>query len=191
MTVTSAIGTQSVSVSSTLGLATGERTITSGKNSASLIVKGRDAYFRASGPAGVALLHLPPTYVAGPTDAWSPISTGDAGFRVAVAETTLAGVLRSELSFVGPTRIGTKTVVLAQRVTPISGQIRIPGSGQTQLAVLDVTDTARPLPLELNSSSRSFNETVIFGSWGVATAVEAPAPTTSSAKKNSRTGSVR
>jgi hypothetical protein len=190
MTVTSAIGTQSMSVSSTLGLTTGERTITSGKNSASLIVTVRAAYFRANGPAGMALLDLPPTYLAARADGWSPIPTGDAGFRAALAETTLADVLRSEVSFVGPTRIGTETVVLAQRVTPISGQIRIPGRSQTQFAVLDVTDTPRPLPLELNTSSPSFSETVIFGSWGVATAVEAPAPTTSSAKTNSHTGSV-
>jgi hypothetical protein len=189
MTVTSAIGTQSVSVSSALGLTTGERTITSGKNSVSLVVTGRAAYVRASGPAGLALLDLPSTDVTGPTDGWSSIPSDDAGFKLALADTTLAGALRSELSFVGPTRVGPKTVVLAHRVTPISGQIRIPGRRQTQFAVLDVTDAPRPLPLELNSSSPSFSETVIFGSWGVATSIEAPTPTTSSAKKNSDTGS--
>jgi hypothetical protein len=180
-----------MSASATLGPTTGEQTINSGKNSASLVVTSRAAYFRANGPAGMALLHLPSSYVAEPADGWSPIPVGDPGFTVALDETTLAGLVRSELSFVGPTQVGSKTVVLNQPVTPITGRIRIPGTTKTQLAVLDVTDAPRPLPLELNSSGPSFSETVIFANWGVATTIEAPAGPTSSGKADSPTGSVR
>jgi hypothetical protein len=191
MMVSSAVGAQSVSVTATLGVSVGQEAIASGKNSASLVVTARAAYFRANGAAAMTLLHLPSSYVAGPANGWSPISSTDAGYRVALGETTLAGVLRTELSFVGPTKVGSRTVVLAQRVTPITGRIRIPGTNETQAAVLDVTDTSRPLPLELNSSGPSFSETITFGSWGVAAAIEAPTGTTSSAKTGSHTGSAR
>ena len=41
-------------------------------------------------------------------------------------------------------------------------------------ATLDVTRTARPLPLELNATSAATSETVIFSHWGDPVTITAP-----------------
>jgi len=173
----SAVSSQSILISADIGNSEGQQTATVGKASATVLVTGRIAFIRAGSPSAVAVFRLPSGFVGSTPDRWTSVSSPSAGFSAAARDVTLSSVLATELAFTGTLNQGVSTTVLGQRVTPISGELLIPGTERRVKAVLDLSTSARPLPLELNASTREFSETLIFSNWGKAASIVAPTPT--------------
>jgi hypothetical protein len=105
---------------------------------------------------------------------WVSLTPSDPSYGAVVRGVTLSSALSELLDWPNQLAVGSPTTVDGQQVVPITGEVRLSSGGPTVKATLDVTRTARPLPVEMNASSAVASETVIFSHWGDPITITAP-----------------
>jgi hypothetical protein len=152
----------------------GQQTLTEGAQSATVIYVDRVAYVRATS-ASLAQSTLGDA-VSGTAAVgrWVSVTSSDRDYAAVSGGLTLSSALGQLLDWPNQLAMGRPTTVDGQQVVPITGEVRLSGGGPTVRATLDVTRTARPLPLEMNATSAATSETVIFSHWGDPVTITAP-----------------
>jgi hypothetical protein len=169
------VGTTATTATSDAGPTSGQQTIKVGTQSATLVYVGHVAYVQFSSLALAQTLGAP-TLSAAAVGKWVSFQPTDKGYSTIVSGVALPSLVSQLLQFPGVLTIGAPTVVNGQSVSPITGETRL--DGRTVKAVLDVTRTAHPLPVEVNASSPGASETVILSNWGSAVTITAPSGAT-------------
>jgi len=173
--VSATVGTTATTASGDAGPTSGQQTIHVGTQSATVVYVDHVAYVQFSSAALAQTLGAP-TMSAAAVGKWVSFQPTDRGYSAIVAGVTLSSVVSQLLQFPGALTVGQPTVVNGQPVVPITGQARL--DGRTIKAVLDVTRTAHPLPVEVNASSTGASQTVTFSNWGSAATITAPSGAT-------------
>ena len=152
----------------------GQQTLTEGTQSATVIYVDRVAYVRADS-VGLAQATLGDA-VSGTAAVgrWVSVTSSEPDYAAVAGGLTLSSALGELLDWPDQLVMGRPTTVDGQQVVPITGEVRLSGGGPMVKATLDVTHTARPLPVEMNASSAVTSETVIFSHWGDPVTITAP-----------------
>jgi hypothetical protein len=176
--VSSTVGTTATTASGDAGPTSGQQTIHVGTQSASLVYLDHVAYVQFSSVAFAQTLGVPPMSAAA-VGKWVSFQPTTRGYAAIIEGVTLSSLVSQLLQFPGALKIGTPTVVNGQAVVPVTGMTRL--DGRTIKGTLDVSRTAHPLPVEVNSSSAAASQTVIFSNWGSAVTITAPSGATPAA----------
>jgi len=172
------VGTTATTATEDAGPTIGQQTIHLGTQSGTVVYVDHVAYVQFSS-AAIAQTLGAPNISAAAIGKWISFQPSDKGYSTIVQGVTLSSLVSQLLAFPGALTIGQATVVNGQSVTPITGEARV--GGRTIKAVVDVTRTAHPLPVEVNASSSGASETVAFSNWGSAVKITAPSGATPAA----------
>jgi hypothetical protein len=105
---------------------------------------------------------------------WVSVTSSEPDYAAVARGLTLSSALGELLDWPNQLAMGSPTTVDGQQVVPVTGEVRLSSGGPAVKATLDITRTARPLPLEMNASSGAASETVIFSHWGTPVTITAP-----------------
>jgi hypothetical protein len=157
-----------------IGQTEGRQSIRNDATRAKVMLVGGVAYIEANSD-GVAnyfqLTTKNPGKLAGK---WFTVTSSDANFGTVTAAVTLSSDF-NELQISGPFKVSKQTVVNGQKVIPVHGFIAGQTNGPKAAVTLDVTATAKPLPIKFMVSTKTVTETTSWSRWGHAVKLAAPA----------------
>ena len=165
-------GTTAIVVTGDAGPNQGQQTLSEGTQGATAIYVDRVVYLHADSVSLAQALGDGASASAA-VGRWVSVTSSEPRFAAVARGLTLSSVLNELLDWPNQLAIGSPTTVDGQQVTPVTGEVRLSGGPKIK-ATLDITRTARPLPLEINASSSAASETVIFSHWGAPVTITAP-----------------